>query len=224
MNILTQRFPGLPVGLLCMMCGILWLQAALQKAPWVINAQGQRFGWLSNWLWTETQHPTFGFYKAMLEHMVLPHFTFFGYLSFVVELALGVSLFLGLLTVLSGIGGALWQCNIAIGSYPVPSACRPGKLEGPRPMRIVTIIPALDEEAAIGSVVRAISREFVHEVIVVDNGSRDGTAAGGGIYLCQSQRRTLHDKAGPFNDDPFFGFCNAGPCGNFLGADAPIHC
>ena len=62
----------------------------------------------------------FGFYKAMLEHVVLPHFTFFGYLSFVVELALGVSLLLGLLTVLSGIGGALWQCNSAIGSYAVP--------------------------------------------------------------------------------------------------------
>jgi glycosyltransferase involved in cell wall biosynthesis len=44
-------------------------------------------------------------------------------------------------------------------------------------MRIVMIIPALDEEAAIGGVVRAISRELVHEVIVVDNGSRDGTAA-----------------------------------------------
>src|SRR5262245_38157632 len=89
MNIFTQRLPGLPVGLLRMMFGLLWLQAAFQKAPWVINAQGQRFGWLSNWLWTETQHPTFGFYKAMLEHVVLPHFTFFGYLSFVVELALG---------------------------------------------------------------------------------------------------------------------------------------
>ena len=70
MNILTQRLPGLPVGLLRMMFGLLWLQAALQKAPWVINAQGQRFGWLSNWLWTETQHPTFGFYKAMLENVV----------------------------------------------------------------------------------------------------------------------------------------------------------
>jgi glycosyltransferase involved in cell wall biosynthesis len=44
-------------------------------------------------------------------------------------------------------------------------------------MRVATIIPALDEEAAIGGVVRAISRELVHEVIVVDNGSRDGTAA-----------------------------------------------
>ena len=120
MNIFTQRLPGLFVGLFRIMFGILWLQAALQKAPWVINAQGQRFGWLSNWLWTETQHPTFGFYKALLESMVLPHFTFFGYLSFVVELALGISLLLGLLTVLSGIGGALWQFNIALGSYSVP--------------------------------------------------------------------------------------------------------
>jgi hypothetical protein len=73
-----------------------------------------------NWLWTETQYPTFGFYNAVLEHVVLPHFTFFGALAFVVELALGVSLLVGLLTVLSGFGGALWQCNIAIGSYAVP--------------------------------------------------------------------------------------------------------
>jgi len=120
MNIFTQRLPGLFVGLFRIMFGILWLQAALQKAPWVFNAQGQRFGWLSNWIWTETQHPTFGFYKMLLENMVLPHFTFFGYLSFVVELALGASLLLGLLTVLGGIGGALWQFNIALGSYSVP--------------------------------------------------------------------------------------------------------
>src|SRR5262245_63500637 len=45
---------------------------------------------------------------------------------------------------------------------------------------------------------------------------RPGTAAGGGIYLFQSQRRTLHDKAGPFNDDPFLGFCDVGSCCNFL--------
>ena len=51
----------------------------------------------------------------MLEHVVLPHFTFFGSLSFVIGLALGVSLLFGLLTVLSSIGGALWQCNIASG-------------------------------------------------------------------------------------------------------------
>ena len=120
MHLLTQRVPGLPVGLLRMMFGLLWLHAALHKAPGVINAQGQRVGWLSNWLWTETQPPTFGCSTALLEHVVLPHFTVFGALSFVVELALGVSLLLGLLTVLSGMGGALWQGNMALGSAAVP--------------------------------------------------------------------------------------------------------
>jgi hypothetical protein len=110
MNILTQRLPGLPVGLLRMMFGILWLQAALQKAPWVINAQGQRFGWLSNWLWTETQHPTFGFYKAMLEHVVLPHFTFFGCCPLWSSWPWGLSTF-GLLTVQAVLAG---RCGSAI--------------------------------------------------------------------------------------------------------------
>jgi hypothetical protein len=41
--------------------------------------------------------------------------------------------------------------------------------------RIAVVIPALDEEQAIGDVVRAIPA-LVHEVIVVDNGSRDRTA------------------------------------------------
>jgi hypothetical protein len=44
MHILAQRLPGLPVGLVRMRFGLLWLQAALHKAPWVLNAQGQRCG------------------------------------------------------------------------------------------------------------------------------------------------------------------------------------
>jgi glycosyltransferase involved in cell wall biosynthesis len=42
---------------------------------------------------------------------------------------------------------------------------------------IVAIIPALNEAGAIGAVVRALPRELVSRVIVVDNGSSDGTAA-----------------------------------------------
>lgn len=117
---LQQRLPGLSVGLLRVMFGILWLDAALQKAPWVINPQGRQFGWLSNWIWQEIQHPTFGFYKALLESVVFPNFTFFGYMSFFTELALGLALLFGVCTVLSGVGGALWQFNIALGSYSVP--------------------------------------------------------------------------------------------------------
>src|SRR5512143_2779301 len=42
--------------------------------------------------------------------------------------------------------------------------------------RIVVVLPALDEEDAVAAVVREVPK-VVDEVIVVDNGSRDGTAA-----------------------------------------------
>ena len=43
-------------------------------------------------------------------------------------------------------------------------------------MKTSVIIPTLNEEGAIGSVVRAVPVDRVHEVIVVDNGSTDNTA------------------------------------------------
>lgn len=44
-------------------------------------------------------------------------------------------------------------------------------------MHISVVIPALNEEAAIGDVVSEVPRDLVHEIIVVDNGSTDRTAA-----------------------------------------------
>lgn len=43
-------------------------------------------------------------------------------------------------------------------------------------MRIAVIIPALNEEDAIGLVVREVPRDLVSEIVVVDNGSSDQTA------------------------------------------------
>ena len=43
-------------------------------------------------------------------------------------------------------------------------------------MLVVVVIPALDEEGNIGDVVRALHAERIEQVIVVDNGSTDGTA------------------------------------------------
>jgi glycosyltransferase involved in cell wall biosynthesis len=42
---------------------------------------------------------------------------------------------------------------------------------------VTAVIPALDEEGSIGSVLDAIPRDLVQEVIVIDGGSRDGTMA-----------------------------------------------
>ncbi len=44
-------------------------------------------------------------------------------------------------------------------------------------MRVSVIIPALDEEEAIGVVVRSVPPHLVEEVIVVDNGSVDSTGS-----------------------------------------------
>lgn len=44
-------------------------------------------------------------------------------------------------------------------------------------MRVCAIIPALNEQETIADVVRAVPTQIVDEVIVVDNGSTDATAA-----------------------------------------------
>ena len=43
-------------------------------------------------------------------------------------------------------------------------------------MKVTVVIPTLNEEQAIGKVVNAVPADWVHEVIVVDNGSTDDTA------------------------------------------------
>ena len=59
-------------------------------------------------------------------------------------------------------------------------------------MKIAAIIPALDEEEAIGQVVSAVPRDVVSRVIVVDNGSTDRTAevarAAGAMVVPQPER------------------------------------
>ncbi len=55
-------------------------------------------------------------------------------------------------------------------------------------MRVVVIVPVLDEAGAIGDVVEGVRRATGAAVVVVDGGSRDGTAerareAGGGVVV-----------------------------------------
>jgi hypothetical protein len=110
---------GWPVAILRIVFGLMYLDMALQKAPWIVSG-GQRYGWLYGWLQQEIAHPTFSWYAAFLKNVVVPNFGLFGMLTFVTELALGLGLLLGLLTRLDGLGGALWQVNIALGAYSVP--------------------------------------------------------------------------------------------------------
>lgn len=111
--------PPISVALFRIIFGFLWLDMALQKAPWVFH-NGQRFGWLYGRIWTQIKNPTFEFYKNFLHDVVLPNFNTFGYMTFFTEMSFGISLLLGVFTVLGGIGGALFLVNIMLGEYSVP--------------------------------------------------------------------------------------------------------
>jgi len=109
------------VGLYRIALGIMWLQMALQKAPWIIGPEGKPYGWLYGYIWKEINNPTFGFYTEFLKNFVLPNFYFFGFMTFIVEIAIGLSLVLGLLVpLIGGLGGAIMQINIMLGSYSIP--------------------------------------------------------------------------------------------------------
>jgi len=59
-------------------------------------------------------------------------------------------------------------------------------------MNVTLVIPALDEAGVIGQLVRRVPPEAVNEIIVVDNGSSDGTAAvaagAGARVVCEPRR------------------------------------
>jgi thiosulfate dehydrogenase [quinone] large subunit len=106
--------PGWPLAVFRIAFGLLYLDMALQKAPW------RDFGWLRGFVENEIAHPTFPAVAAFLETVVLANFAFFGWMTFLVELALGLGLLFGLLTRLAGLGGFLWQVNIAVQAFNVP--------------------------------------------------------------------------------------------------------
>ena len=67
------------------------------------------------------------------------------------------------------------QCRRSRGGVG-PGAPGPPGMEAQVRVRPIAIIPAFDEERSIGAVVAGVLR-YVEHVIVVDDGSRDGTAA-----------------------------------------------
>ncbi len=108
------RVPGWPLAIFRIAYGLLYLDMALQKAPWI------DYGWLRGFIEKEIAHPTFGWYAAFLSDVVLPNFGLFAFQTFVVELGLGVLLLFGVLTRLAGAVGFLWQAQIALGAFNVP--------------------------------------------------------------------------------------------------------
>jgi hypothetical protein len=106
--------PGWPLAIFRIAFGLLYLDMALQKAPW------KDYGWLRGFIEQEIRHPTFQVVAAFLRDVVMPNLALFGMLTFVTEVALGLGLLTGTLTRLVAIAGFLWQVNIALQAFNVP--------------------------------------------------------------------------------------------------------
>jgi hypothetical protein len=105
---------GWPLAVFRIAFGLLYLDMAIQKAPW------KSYGWLRGFIEREIQHPTFGFVATFLQDAVLPNFALFGTLTFVTEFILGLGLLTGTLTRLVALVGFFWQVNIALQAFNVP--------------------------------------------------------------------------------------------------------
>jgi uncharacterized membrane protein YphA (DoxX/SURF4 family) len=110
----VSLIPGWPLALFRIAFGLLYLDMALQKAPW------KNFGWLEGFIQKEIAHPTFPAVAAFLRDVVLPNLGVFGMLTFVTELLLGIALLVGAFTRLAALAGFLWQVNIAVQAFNVP--------------------------------------------------------------------------------------------------------
>ena len=94
--------------------GSMWWQQALWKFP-------TDLGGLQYWTEQMAKHAAFSFHRVFVRDVILPHFTPIGVGVFFIEIAIGVSLMLGLLTRLSALGGALFIANLWLGLYRVDS-------------------------------------------------------------------------------------------------------
>lgn len=92
--------------------GSMWWQQALWKFP-------TDLGGLKYWTEQMAAHAAFQFHREFVQHVILPNFTPIGVVVFFIEIAIGVSLMIGLLTRLSAFGGALFIANLWLGLYQV---------------------------------------------------------------------------------------------------------
>lgn len=88
----------------------LWIQNSYWKVPPRFGADGTPPGGLNQFTRDAVEQPVFGPYAWLVEHVVLPNFTVFGWLVLLVEVSLGAFLLVGLATrlwALVGLGQSL---------------------------------------------------------------------------------------------------------------------
>jgi thiosulfate dehydrogenase (quinone) large subunit len=103
------------VGVVRVVVGLLWVQNLSWKAP-----KGPDFGGLHQWVLNGVKYQVFAPYSWLLKHLVLTHFTFFGWMTLLVEGALGAFLLMGLATRFWALVGLAQTIAIALSAMNTP--------------------------------------------------------------------------------------------------------
>lgn len=107
-----------PIAVARMLIGVLWLFALRWKLPPSFDGGSERG--LREWLELEVAHAAFEPYGRLIDSVVLPNFTFFAWALFLTELAVGLSLLLGLHVRVGALIGLGLSVNLGIGLLDVP--------------------------------------------------------------------------------------------------------
>ncbi|HXT82376.1 MAG TPA: DoxX family membrane protein [Acetobacteraceae bacterium] len=108
-----QSLRGLAIWLIRLCVGAMWWQQSLWKIP--PNFDGLRY-----WMQQMVDHASIPVQSDLVRDIVIPNIAFFGPLVYAVEVAIGVSLMLGLLSRLGALLGALMALNLWLGLYSAP--------------------------------------------------------------------------------------------------------
>jgi uncharacterized membrane protein YphA (DoxX/SURF4 family) len=98
--------------------GVFWLLQITWKPPPTFGCPNEGFCF---WLDQEIQHPVIPLYADVVRAVVKPNAIAFGWLTTIVETAVGLSLLFGVFTRLGGLIGALWSANLLVGLANVPN-------------------------------------------------------------------------------------------------------
>ena len=122
-SLLNARFPASmsptwPLALARMLLGVLWLGSLRWKLPPDFESGSETS--LREWLELEVEHAAFGFYGQLIETVVLPNFTLFAWIIFLLELTVGLGLLLGVATRIAAFIGLGLSFNLLVGLLEVP--------------------------------------------------------------------------------------------------------
>lgn len=109
-----QRTPrGAGLWLLRVLIGTMWWQQSLWKIP--PNFEGLKY-----WMQQEAAHAAIVLQGDLVRDVVLPNLSVFGPLVYLIEVAIGVSLLLGVFSRAGALLGLLMGLNLWLGLYSAP--------------------------------------------------------------------------------------------------------